>query len=121
VVATKSDEDQGFQRQVAELKDLLLRYAKQETVEPLKALKRFLLYGIAGAVLLAFGTVMLALALLRGLQRQAGAHLAGHWSWVPYVAVFAYALVVTMLLVRAIFSDRRHIDRERDALRRQKG
>jgi hypothetical protein len=56
----------------SELLELVIAYAKQETVDPvvrqLKALGR----GIAGAVLLAMGTVLLGLGFLRALQTEFG-------------------------------------------------
>ena len=36
-------------------KDLLLAYVRQETLDPLKALGRFLLFGVIGAVFLSLG------------------------------------------------------------------
>ena len=54
--------------QVTELRDLVVGYAKQETIDPLKSLKRFLILGVSGALCLGVGSVYLILGLLRGLQ-----------------------------------------------------
>jgi hypothetical protein len=70
-----------------ELWDLLVAYAKQETIDPLRDLGRWLAWGLAGSILLMVGVPLLALAVLRGLQTQTGDTFAGAWSVVPYVIV----------------------------------
>jgi uncharacterized membrane protein YidH (DUF202 family) len=74
-----------------ELVDLVVDYAKQETVDPIKRLGKTVLFGVLGAVLIGVGVTFLALAGLRALQTETDA-LDGNLSWVPY-------LVVTVLLV----------------------
>ena len=78
---------------VLELKDLCVAYIRQETVLPLKALGRYLAFGIGGSLLMGVGVLLLALGLLRLLQTETGTTFAGDWSWVPYLIVFA-ALVI---------------------------
>lgn len=79
----------------SELLDLAKGYAKQETVEPLRSIGRYLSFGTAGALLLAVGVVLLMLAGLRALQTQTGSTFGGNLSWIPYGIV----LVVALLLV----------------------
>ena len=79
-----------------DLVGLFRRYVRQETVEPLRSLGRYLLFGTAGSLLLGVGTVLLALGALRGLQ--AWDALDGRWSWVPYLAA---ALPLALVGVRA--------------------
>lgn len=83
-----------------ELKDLLIAYLRQETVVPLQQLGRYLVFGIAGSLLMGTGVLLLALGCLRLLQTETGDTFAGDWSWVPYVIVFA-ALVVGAAIVWA--------------------
>jgi hypothetical protein len=64
---------------------LAVAYAKQETIDPIKGLGRFLAFGLAGGLLIGFGLVLSLLALLRALQTETGEHLTGNWSWVPYL------------------------------------
>jgi hypothetical protein len=90
---------------VTELWEMVVGYAKQETVEPVKGLGRFLGFGIAGAVLTSFGLVLLALAGLRVVQVETT--LDGHLSWLPYLIVVAAAGAVAGLAVRAITRPRR--------------
>lgn len=79
---------------VGELRDLVVAYAKQETVAPLRDLGRFLLWGVIGTVLLSVGVVLGALAILRALQTEAAPHLDGDWSWLPYVGALLFLLAV---------------------------
>lgn len=79
---------------MAELKELTVTYAKQETIEPLKGLGRQLLWGVAGSVLLSVGLVLLTLGLLRGMQTETGTALSGNWSWVPYVVSIVFLAVL---------------------------
>jgi len=59
-----SDPKEAF----AEALDLVKAYAQQETIEPLKNLKRFLIFGLAGGMLMLLGIFFLALAGLRYMQ-----------------------------------------------------
>jgi hypothetical protein len=65
---------------------LTVDYLKQEVVEPLRGLGRFLYMGIAGSFFLAFGLLLILLGILRLLQTETGSALTGDWSWVPYAA-----------------------------------
>jgi hypothetical protein len=75
------------QQTVRELQDLVVAYAKQETVEPLKGVARFAGFGIAGALLVGIGVSFMSIGLLRWLQSLNGWAVSGNWSWVPYLAV----------------------------------
>jgi hypothetical protein len=82
------------QQTVRELQELVVAYAKQETVEPLKGMARYAGFGIAGALLVGIGVAFLSVGMLRGLQSLNGWAVHGNWSWVPYLAV-VIALVLT--------------------------
>lgn len=66
-------------------------YARQETVEPLKGVGRYLGYGAAGAILVGVGVILLMLAGLRALQTETGDALDGNLSWLPYLIVLVVA------------------------------
>ena len=83
-----------------DLPDLLRRYLRQETVEPLRLAGRFLLFGLVGASLLGLGTVLLVVGGLRALQ--ASSLLDGSWSWVPYLAAALVLGAVAGLTVSRI-------------------
>jgi hypothetical protein len=53
---------------VQELRDLVIGYVKQETVEPIKGLGRYIGFGIGGAILIGLGVMFLAVGSLRMLQ-----------------------------------------------------
>jgi hypothetical protein len=82
---------------VLELRDLVLAYLRQETVEPLKSLGRYVAFGIGGALLLGTGVLLLAVGELRVLQAETGSTFQGDWSWAPYAIV-----VVTLGLGAAV-------------------
>jgi hypothetical protein len=72
---------------------LVIAYLKQETLDPLKQMGRFVAFGIVGSVAIALGTGMLLLAALRVLQTETGA-FHGNLSWLPYLIVAVLALAV---------------------------
>jgi hypothetical protein len=78
---------------------LTVDYLKQETIEPLKGLGRFLYMGIAGSFFLAFGLLLILLGVLRLLQTETGTTLTGDWSWVPYAAVFLLGVMIIAVAV----------------------
>jgi hypothetical protein len=83
------------QQTIRELRELVIAYAKQETLDPLKGLGRYVAYGIAGAALIGIGVMFLAIGALRALQGDhRGPHFTGNWSWAPYgiVVVGAFAI-----------------------------
>ena len=77
-----------------DFKDLLVAYVRQETIDPLKTLVRFLLWGVVGAILLSLGGFLVALGIVRAVQTETGVHLRGDWSWVPYFGGLIFAVVV---------------------------
>jgi hypothetical protein len=81
----------------SELWDLVRAYAKQETIQPLKGILRFVGFGIAGGVSLSIGLVLLALGGLRGLQTLDT--FDGNLSWAPYGIVVAVAMLLVALLL----------------------
>ena len=88
--------------QVSELIALVKAYAKQETIEPLKGLGRYLLFGVLGAVVLGTGVILLVVALLRLLQTETGDAFDGNWSWVPYVITIVVSGGVAALAIASI-------------------
>jgi hypothetical protein len=89
--STGAKADGGDSRR--EALSLVVSYAKQETLEPLKSLLRFVLFGTLGSFAIALGTVLLLVAVLRVLQTETGA-FHGNLSWLPYVIVCAVAVGV---------------------------
>jgi hypothetical protein len=86
---------------ISELKDLLVDYAKQETIVPLKGLGRYLGLGIPGAILVSLGLVFLALSGLRAMQSETTV-FDGRWSWAPYLIVLVGLALVIAISIAAI-------------------
>ncbi len=87
-----------------ELQKLLVGYAKQETVEPLLTLAKYLAFGIAGAVLTFLGVMFLGLGVLRLLQSETGTALdgVGFLSLVPYLGSILTMGVLIFFIFRAM-------------------
>jgi hypothetical protein len=97
---------------------LVVDYVKQETLEPLKGLGRFVMMGVAGSVALAGGFVILAVALLRVLQGETGTTFSGNLSWLPYVICAVVSIGVAAVAVVAIGRGqaRRSLERDKETL-----
>ncbi len=86
-MARRDDEHESLPEQGRELLHLVIGYAKQETVDPIKGLGRFLAFGLAGALVGSVGLVLLLLGGLRLLQTETGSAFGGRRTWIPYVLV----------------------------------
>lgn len=99
--AAPSGDPKSVPEVVSELWELTTAYAKQETIDPLKGLGRFLGYGIGGAILLGIGVGLLLLSALRALQTETGTMFTGNLSWLPYlIAVVVGGLLIGLALRR---------------------
>ncbi len=98
----RDSQDKGTGEVVKDLWQLVRDYAKQETIDPFKAIGRFLGLGLAGAVVLGLGVLFAVLAIIRGLQTETDQHLTGSLTWVPYVVAFVLSAVIVAIAVRAI-------------------
>ena len=76
--------------------ELAVAYIRQETVEPVRGLGRFMVFGIAGSLAIALGSVFLLVAVLRLLQTETGA-FHGNLSWIPYLIVIVLAAGIIAL------------------------
>lgn len=92
-MADRSD-DRSLPTQIGELWRMVLAYVRQETVEPVRNLGRFVAFGVAGSLMLGLGVGLLILATLRFFQSETGSTFTGHLSWVPYVIMLIVAVVL---------------------------
>jgi len=94
--------DKQPQEQIRELRELVIAYFKQETIEPLKGLARYVGFGLLGATLMGTGICFLAIGGLRALQTETGTTFRGNWSWAPYgITVVALLAVAGVALSKA--------------------
>lgn len=93
----------SVQRDFQEIRDLAVKYVKEETVQPLKDLGRFVAFGTIGSLFVGFGTTLLLLGALRFLQEQFKV-LDGSLSWIPYLVVVCLAAAVIALTLWRVVS-----------------
>ena len=105
-VPARNDE-QSIPEVIGDLKELTIAYAKQETVDPLKGLGRYIGFGVAGSLCLGIGVLVLSIALLRVLQTQTDTTFTGNLSWVPYIIAMLFLVAIAGLSVYAISKDAR--------------
>jgi len=100
-MADTTGQEKSLATHVTELYELVLAYAKQETLDPVKSLGRFIGFGVAGSLACGLGAVIMLLGGLRALQTQTGTRLQGNWSWAPYlIAVAAGLVLIGLALLR---------------------
>lgn len=90
-MANPDDNRESIPGQAQDLLQLVVGYAKQETLDPIKGLGRFLVWGMAGALVGSLGLVLLLLGTLRLLQTETGALFEGRLTWIPYLLVVVIA------------------------------
>lgn len=90
----------GLGDNVADVWDIVKAYARQETVDPLRNVGRFLAFGVAGSLLVGLGVFFLGMAGLRALQDETTV-FDGAWSFAPYLIVAVAMIVVAGLAVMA--------------------
>jgi predicted cobalt transporter CbtA len=98
----KSAKPRSIGETISDIVELLKAYAKQETLEPIKRLGRYLGFGVAGSFIMATGFVLLMLAALRALQTETGSTFTGSWSWAPYAIVLVVSMLVGVVFLSFI-------------------
>jgi hypothetical protein len=99
-------ESKSTSETISDLRTVLVDYAKQETLDPLKNVGRYLKFGIPGAFLMSTGLFLLGMAGLRALQTETGTRFSGDLSFAPYLFVLVGLGIVIGLAVRAITKGR---------------
>jgi hypothetical protein len=88
---------------IPELIEFVRSYVKQETVDPLRGVGRWIAFGAAGAACLGLGLVIVLLGVLRLVAEEWPRAATGSWSWVAYLITLLLAvalLVVTLLRIK---------------------
>ena len=83
----------NIQRDLEEIKDLAVQYIKEETVQPLKDLGRFVAWGTAGSVLVVFGVTLMLLGALPTWPH------SRTWGYYPSGGLGLIALILLVLLL----------------------
>ena len=80
-----------------ELVDLVVAYAKQETLEPLKGLGKKAALGVGGALLLGIGGIFCSVAALRAMQSETDWFEENNLSYLPYFFTVVILLVLSVI------------------------
>jgi branched-subunit amino acid ABC-type transport system permease component len=80
---------------------LVRDYLLQETVDPLRVLGRYVVFGTLGSFFVGAGALMLLVSLLRLMQGETSA-FHGNLSWIPYLIIVIVAAAVIALTVYRI-------------------
>lgn len=80
-----------------ELVDLVIAYAKQETIEPLKGLGKKAALGLGGALLLGLGGVFASIGALRAMQTETDWFEEHNLTYLPYILTVIFLLVLSLI------------------------
>lgn len=95
------NDDDGLPGKATDLWRLVVAYVKQETLDPIKGLGRYVAFGLGGSLVLATGLVLLFLGGLRLLQDETGTAMTGNLSWVPYLLTVVACALVALAAIKA--------------------
>jgi hypothetical protein len=87
---------------VPELIEFVRAYVKQETVDPLRGVGRWIAYGAAGAFCLGLGLVIVLLGVLRLIEEEWDRASSGSLSWLAYLATLLIAVAILALTLMRI-------------------
>ena len=100
-VAFRSEKQASSARE-GELFDLVVAYARQETIEPLRGVGKWIVRGLVSMFLVSLGVVLVSLGLLRAVQDLSGSTFDGAWSFVPYVFGVMFSVVIVAVAITQI-------------------
>jgi hypothetical protein len=80
-----------------ELVDLVIAYAKQETLEPLKGLGKNAALGVGGAVLLGVGGVFCSIGALRAMQSETDFFERHNLTYLPYIVTVVILVLLSLI------------------------
>jgi hypothetical protein len=92
----------GLRDESQEVVTLVIDYIKQETLDPVKGLGRYVVFGVPGSIALSVGLVILAVGFLRLLQGETGTTFTGNLSWIPYVICAVVVVLIAFVAVKAV-------------------
>jgi hypothetical protein len=80
-----------------ELVDLVIAYAKQETIQPLKGIGKNAALGLGGALLLGIGGIFCSLGALRAMQSETDWFERHNLTYLPYGATILILVVLSIV------------------------
>lgn len=80
-----------------ELVDLVIAYAKQETLDPLKGLGKNALKGIGGALLMGIGGIFCSIGALRAMQSETDWFEEHNATYLPYGITLVLLVVLAVI------------------------
>lgn len=86
--------------------EMVVAYAKQETIQPLRGAGRWVAWGLVSMVLVSLGMVLVALGILRLLQDVGAEAFDGSMSWAPYGIGTVFAVCVVGFAVSQVRKSR---------------
>jgi hypothetical protein len=96
---------------VSEVVGLVVEYARQETVGPLRGAGRWIGFGVAGALSLGAAASLLVLGVLRLIQTELAPTFEGRWmSLLPYLIALIVCLIVIAIAASRIGKSSLHRD-----------
>lgn len=97
---SKRKRDESLPTLGRDLVTLVIEYVKQETIDPIRGLGRFLAFSLAAVVVGGLGTILLVLGVIRLLQAETGSAFRGHLSFLPYLIAMVLSLAVIALAIK---------------------
>lgn len=111
MAAERTKADESLPTLGRELVKLVIDYVKQETIDPIRGLGRYLAFSLAAVVVGGIGIILLVLGIIRLLQAETGSAFRGHLSFLPYLIAMVLALFVIAVAAKSTRNDPRKGDR----------
>jgi hypothetical protein len=100
-------QSESFIGEIRELWELVIAYFKQETIDPVKNLGRYVAYGLGGSLAIGLASMLFLLGILRLLQERTGELFTGRLHFVPYLVVILGCAAVIAASLKAMSLDKR--------------
>lgn len=96
-----ADDKSDDKIKVSELYDLVVKYAKQEAIDPIRGAGRWLGFGLFAAVMISIGVVIGSLGVLR-LVQTTPLGTSNAWSWLCYLITVVVCVIIGYLATSRI-------------------
>ncbi|GBL21765.1 hypothetical protein EMGBS4_18250 [Acidimicrobiaceae bacterium] len=96
-----ADDKSDDKIKVSELYDLVVKYAKQEAIDPIRGAGRWLGFGLFAAVMISIGVVIGSLGVLR-LVQTTPLGSSNAWSWLCYLITVVVCVIIGYLATSRI-------------------